>query len=368
MDYPGRQRRLRAQLLSRQEVSRQEVSRQVDALLVTHLPNVRYLTGFTGSAALLLASAKPLFFTDGRYREQAAHEVRGAKVVIPCGSALSAAVKACQAQRVTRLGVEADRMSVSQFQALRRELGKGVKIVPLGGVVEGLRAVKEPGEIKLIRQAVELSSGLFPALLKALKPGQTELSAAARLEYLARHSGAEGMSFETIIAAGSRSALPHGLASPAHLPAQGFVVLDYGVVNQGYSSDMTRTVHLGRATARERAVYAAVLEAQLAGINALRPGATCGQVDEAARRVLRRAGLAKFFTHSTGHGVGLEIHEQPRLGAKSDTVLEAGMVVTVEPGAYLPGRFGVRIEDMVLVTATGAEVLTPVDKALMELL
>jgi Xaa-Pro aminopeptidase len=363
MDYPGRLRRLSAQL-----VSPQEVSRQVDALLVTHLPNVRYLTGFTGSAAVLLASAKPMFFTDGRYREQAAQQVRRAKVVIPRGNALSAAVKACQAQRITRLGVEADRMSVSQFQALRRELGKGVKIVPLVGVVEALRAVKDPAEIKLIRQAVELSSGLFPALLKALKPGQTELSAAARLEYLARQAGAEAMSFETIIASGKRSALPHGVASPARLPARGFVVLDYGVVTQGYSSDMTRTIHLGRATARERAVYAAVLEAQLAGINALRPGATCGQVDEAARRVLRRAGLAKFFTHSTGHGVGLEIHEPPRLGARGEAVLEAGMVVTVEPGAYLPGRYGVRIEDMVLVTATGAEVLTPVGKALTELL
>jgi Xaa-Pro aminopeptidase len=358
MNYPRRQDNLAAQL----------VSHEVDALLVTHLPNVRYLTGFTGSAAVLLASAKPVFFTDGRYREQAAQQVRGAKVVIPRGSALAAAVKACQSQRLTRLGVEADRMPLSQFQALRRELGKGVKIVPLVGVVEGLRAVKDAGEIRLIRQAIQLSSDLFPALLKALKPGQTELSAAARLEYLARKAGAEAMSFETIIAAGKRSALPHGVASPARLPERGFVVLDYGVVTQGYCSDMTRTVHLGRSTARERSLYAAVLEAQLAAIAALRPGATCGQVDEAARRVLRRAGLAKFFTHSTGHGVGLEIHEPPRLGAKSDAVLEAGMVVTVEPGAYLPGRYGVRIEDMLLVTPNGAEVLTPVGKALTELL
>ncbi len=358
MDYRRRQSRLQ-QLYA---------THQVDALLVTHLPNVRYLTGFTGSAAVLLASAKPLFFTDGRYREQAAVQVRGAKVVIPHGSAFSAAAKACHGQRVARLGVEADRMPLSQFQALRRELGKGVKIVPLSGVVEGLRAVKEPSEIRLIRQAIQLSSDLFPALLKALKPGQTEISAAARLEYLARRAGAEAMSFETIIASGKRSALPHGLASPAHLPEQGFVVLDYGVVSQGYCSDMTRTVHLGRATAKERSLYAAVLEAQLAATEAVRPGATCGEVDAAARRVLRRVGLAKFFTHSTGHGVGLEIHEPPRVGAKSDAILEAGMVITIEPGAYLPGRYGVRIEDMVLVTSRGSEVLTPVDKALIELL
>jgi Xaa-Pro aminopeptidase len=185
---------------------------------------------------------------------------------------------------------------------------------------------------------------------------------------MARRAGAEAMSFETIVASGKRSALPHGLASPARLPGRGFVVLDYGVVTQGYSSDMTRTVHLGRATAKERSLYAAVLEAQLAAIAAVRPGATCGEVDEAARRVLRRAGLAKFFTHSTGHGVGLEIHEPPRVAARADSVLHPGMVITIEPGAYLPGRYGVRIEDMVLVTAKGCEVLTPVGKALTELL
>jgi Xaa-Pro aminopeptidase len=175
------------------------------------------------------------------------------------------------------------------------------------------------------------------------------------------------MSFETIVASGERSALPHGRASGAKLPKQGFVTLDFGVVLDGYMSDMTRTVHLGRALEGERDVYDAVLEAQEAAVAAVAPGVTAGDVDEAARSVLRRAGLDKFFTHSTGHGVGLEIHEGPRLAAKQTQPLKAGMVITIEPGVYMPGRFGLRIEDMVLVTAAGGEVLTPSVKAWIEL-
>jgi Xaa-Pro aminopeptidase len=180
--------------------------------------------------------------------------------------------------------------------------------------------------------------------------------------------GAEGMSFETIVAGGARSALPHGRASQAKLPRRGFVTLDFGVVLGGYCSDMTRTVHMGKASQRERDVYHSVLEAQEAAVAAVKPGVTCGEVDEAARSVLRKAKLAKWFTHSTGHGVGLEIHEGPRIATKQEQVLEPGMVITIEPGVYLPGEFGVRIEDMVLVTAKGGEVLTKASpKAWMEL-
>jgi Xaa-Pro aminopeptidase len=178
------------------------------------------------------------------------------------------------------------------------------------------------------------------------------------MEFEARRAGAEAMSFETIVASGARSALPHGRASGAKLPRRGFVTLDFGVLLEGYCSDMTRTVHLGRPTEQEWDVYHSVLEAQQAGVAAVAPGVSCGDVDEAARSVLRRARLEKWFTHSTGHGVGLEIHEGPRLAAKQEQVLELGMVVTVEPGVYLPGEFGVRIEDMVLVTERGGEVLT----------
>jgi Xaa-Pro aminopeptidase len=357
MDYRRRQQQLRVVL----------EGRKVDALIVTHLPNVRYLCGFTGSAGVLIASSRPVFFTDGRYTGQAAEQVQCARITIAKGGPLAAAAAACTRLHLKRVAIEADYITVTQLRGLQQVLGKSVKVVPLSGVVEALRATKDAEEIELVRKAVELSSKLFRPLLRSLRPGAAESLAAARLEFLARKAGAEAMSFETIVASGSRSALPHGVASAAVLPASGFVVLDYGVVLGGYCSDMTRTVHLAQASARARELYTAVLEAQLSGISAVRPGVTAGEVDRAARQELKRAKLDRYFTHSTGHGVGLEIHEQPRLAAKSEAVLQPGMVITIEPGVYLPGECGARIEDMVLVTETGYEVLTPVGKGLLEL-
>jgi Xaa-Pro aminopeptidase len=208
---------------------------------------------------------------------------------------------------------------------------------------------------------------LFDGMLTYISAGQTEMQVAAALEYAARLAGAEAMSFETIVASGERSALPHGRATAVKLPRRGFVTLDFGVILDGYCSDMTRTVHMGKALPGEREVYDSVLEAQEAAVAAVAPGVSAGEVDEAARSVLRRVGLDQYFSHSTGHGVGLEIHEGPRLAAKQTQVLEQGMVITIEPGVYMPGKFGLRIEDMVLVTATGGEVLTPSVKAWIEL-
>ena len=225
--------------------------------------------------------------------------------------------------------------------------------------------IKDAAEIELVRRAVNLGSGLFGPLVKTIRPGVPETTVAAKLEYAARQAGAQGMSFDTIVAAGPRSALPHGRASAAPIPRSGFVVLDFGVILAGYCSDMTRTVTVGRPSAKEQGWYDAVLEAQLAGIAAVRPGVTAGEVDEASRKVLKQNKLAKYFTHSTGHGVGLEIHESPRLAAGETTVLETGMVLTIEPGVYIPGEGGVRIEDMILVTKTGCEVLTPTTKNLI---
>ena len=199
-----------------------------------------------------------------------------------------------------------------------------------------------------------------------MRSGVPEAAIAAKLEFAARLAGAESMSFETIVASGARSALPHGRATGAKLPRNGFVTLDFGVILNGYCSDMTRTVHLGRASRRESFVYNAVLEAQKAAVEAVRPGVTCGEVDAAARGVLRKAGLADYFAHSTGHGVGIEIHEPPRIAKKQPMKLAAGMVVTIEPGVYIEGKFGVRIEDMVAVTETGGKVLTPSPKTLIE--
>ncbi len=225
--------------------------------------------------------------------------------------------------------------------------------------------IKDAAEIERLRRAVKLGSSLFPPMLKTIHPGVSESTVAAKLAYAARRDGAEGMSFETIVAAGVRSALPHGRASAVLIPRQGLIVLDFGVILAGYCSDMTRTVSVGRASAKERGWYAAVLESQLAGIAAVRAGVTAGAVDEAARNVLKKSKLDKYFTHSTGHGVGLEIHEQPRLAAGEKVVLEPGMVLTIEPGVYIPGEGGVRIEDMISVTKTGCDVFTPTTKELI---
>lgn len=341
--------------------------RKVEALVVTHLPNVRYLCGFSGSAGVLLASRRPAFFTDGRYAEQAAAQVEGARISIARKSTLVAVAATCVKRGLKRVAIESEHLTVAQLDAFEQALGEGVKVIRLAGTVEKLRAEKGSGEIELIRNAVELSSRLFRPLLKTLRPGVAESTVAAKLGFAARKAGADGMSFDTIVASGERSALPHGVASAAKLPSVGFVVLDYGVVLDGYCSDMTRTVHLGKASVELRGVYAAVLNAQLAAISAVRPGVLAGEVDQAARHELKRAKLDSFFTHSTGHGVGLEIHELPRLAARGEAILQPGMVITIEPGVYLPGKFGIRIEDMLLVTETGYELLTAVSKELIEL-
>jgi Xaa-Pro aminopeptidase len=357
MNFRGRRKNLR-EALDRHKV---------DALVVSHLPNVRYLCGFTGSAGVLLAAPRPVFFTDGRYAEQASIQVKGPRISISKGSALAAVAATCIKLGLKRVAIESDHFTVDQSDAFGRALGRGVKLIKLAGVVEQLRALKDEDEIKLLRNAVELSSKLFRPLLRSMRPGVAESAIAAKLEYMARKAGAAGMSFETIVASGERSALAHGVASGAKLPAAGFVVLDYGVVLDGYCSDMTRTVHLGKIPVEARTLYNALLDAQLAAISVVRPGVTTGEVDRAARHELKRAKLDRFFTHSTGHGVGLEIHELPKLAAGSDAILRPGMVITVEPGVYLPGKCGVRIEDMLLVTERGYEVLTPVCKTVIEL-
>lgn len=339
---------------------------RLDALVVTHLPNVRYLTGFTGSAGVLLIGPKlrkPVFITDGRYTSQAREQVEDANIVISRSPALEAVAE--RTSKLANLGIEADHMPV----ALRSRLNKATKakLKETSGLVERIRLVKDAGELAAIERAVLLGSELFDVALKTIKPGVRESDVAAEMEYAARRKGAEGMSFETIVAAGPRSALPHGVASTAPIPPRGFVVLDFGVILGGYCSDMTRTVHVGKPSPEARRMYQAVLDAQLAGIDAVRAGATAGDVDFACRSTLKRAKLDRFFTHSTGHGVGLEIHESPRLARNVEQELEAGMVVTIEPGVYVEGKGGIRIEDMVAVTETGCDVLTPTTKELIVL-
>ena len=341
--------------------------------LVTHLPDVRYLCGFTGSnAALALTRFKARLFTDGRYTAQAAEETHGAQVEIAAGPAILAAVQWIAAQpAVNQVGFDPAHTTVAELArykaSLPRRLRRSLLRPHAEPIVESLRLVKDDVEMAILREAALTGCRLFDHVLGILRPGMPEIEVAAELEHQARLLGAEGMSFETIVATGERSALPHGRASANPLPRRGFVTMDFGIIHKGYCSDMTRTVFLGSPKADERSAYQAVLEAQENAVAAVNSGVRCGDVDEAARSVLRREGLADAFTHSTGHGVGLEIHEPPRVGAGQSTRLAAGMVITIEPGIYLPGRFGIRIEDMVAVTRNGGEILTPAPKALIEL-
>lgn len=346
-----------------------------DALLVTHGPDVRWLSGFTGSnGAVAMVGGRAALFTDGRYTAQAKAEAADLRVVIGKKSAASLAVEWIVARGATRCAFDARQTMVATLEALRKGLPKEMGtarrsfFLATESLVARLREVKDDEEIGLMRRAADLGCELFDGVLEQIQAGATEIDIALDLEYGARQHGAEGMSFETIVASGKRSALPHGRATRQPLPRRGFVTLDFGVMLNGYCSDMTRTVHLGKASARARDVYHSVLDAQEAAVAAVAPGVTGAAVDEAARSVLKRARLAQWFSHSTGHGVGLEIHEGPRLASKVEQVLEPGMIVTVEPGVYLADEFGVRIEDMVLVTEDGGEVLTAASpKAWMEL-
>jgi Xaa-Pro aminopeptidase len=342
---------------------------RLHALLVAHQPNIRYLSGFTGSAGVLIITAGDrLLITDGRYTQQAKQEVKGIRVKVAKKSALAATAEwLCKHRNLRRIGIEAARMTVAERSTLAKALGRGASLVVGPPIVEKMRMIKDGDEVARIRAACQLGVKLFGELKSALRPGILESEAAGELECAARKAGVEQMSFPTIIAAGERSALPHGRASNAPVPDWGFVVCDFGVILAGYCSDMTRTVYLGRPSSDAVSGYEAVREAQQAALDAIRPGATCGEVDRAARKLLYNRKLAKFFTHSTGHGVGLEVHEAPRIAAAQKEVLQPGMVITVEPGIYLPGKWGVRIEDTVVVTETGCDILTACSKALLTL-
>jgi len=339
----------------------------VSAMLITHLPDVQYLCGFTGSnAALVLFTGKraAVLFTDGRYTRQAKVEAVGTAVVIAQRSAAQEACALLVKSGVRSCGVDASNTTLSALEQIRKAMPAAKRNIfkPLPSLIARERERKDSEEISRMRRAAKLGCALYEHILGTIEYGMTEAQVAAELEHAARLRGAAGMSFETIVASGERSALPHGHATMARLPRNGFITLDFGVMLNGYCSDMTRTLYMGKASGFERDAYEAVLAAQMAGVDIVAPGLTCEEVDEACRSVLRRAGLAKWFTHSTGHGVGLEIHEGPRLAAGNKQKLEPGMVITIEPGVYLSRRgskdFGIRIEDMVLVTAKGHEVLT----------
>lgn len=340
-----------------------------DAILVSHLPNVRYLCGFSGSAGLLLIdSASVTFFTDSRYAIQSKKEIVGARIEIVKNGLLRAAGELIRGRRSLRhLAYSPAVVTVAQKQALAAAVSRKIQWVNDGGAVEKLRAVKDDDEISRIREAAAIVSKTFARARRILRPGLVELDLAAEIERDFKRQGAEGASFETIVASGERSAWPHACPTGKTISKNELVVLDQGAILRGYCSDMTRTVFVGKATRRIKSLYGAVLDALEAGKAAARPGVKAAKVDTAARNVLRRAGLGRYFTHSTGHGIGLEIHEAPRIGKGDETVLAAGMVITVEPGVYIEGLGGIRIEDDILLTARGAEQLTTASRELIEL-
>jgi Xaa-Pro aminopeptidase len=343
----------------------------IDALLVTHLPNVRYLTGFTGSAGMVLAGPRAAsLLTDGRYATQAADQIgqAGAAVTVEIGAtqakqreALTAAVAR---EGYERLGLEAEAISWAAQRRISDEL-RSVEVVPTEELVEQLRRVKERAEVARIGAACAIADEALAVVAPGLAAGPTEREVALELEVEMRRRGATGTSFPPIVAAGPNGAMPHARPSDRPIEAGELVVIDFGCIVDGYCSDMTRTVSVGDPGSEATRMFDVVAESQRAGRDAVRAGAPCAAVDRACRGVIEAAGWADAFSHSTGHGVGIEIHEAPRVAATASDTLATGYVVTVEPGVYLPGVGGVRIEDTVVVTDNGADVLTNAPKDLI---
>jgi Xaa-Pro aminopeptidase len=338
----------------------------IDRLLVSELHNLRYLTGFTGSSGLAVLGAEELLFvTDFRYVEQAADEVDPAFERVRATGELGGAVaQRLDAAGPLRLGFDDAHLSVRGFERLRDLLGGAVELVAAAGLVERLRRVKEPEELERIAASARLADAAFEAVVERGVVGRTERELALDLETAMRRLGASGPSFASIVAAGPHGALPHAEPREVAVSEGELVVVDWGAVLDGYCSDCTRTVATGPLKDEALAVYELVREAQQAGVAAVRAGAPAREVDAVVRRLISDAGYGEQFGHGLGHGVGLETHEDPRLSTRSNDVLEAGNVLTVEPGIYLPGRFGVRIEDLVVVGEAGCEVLSGVAKSL----
>lgn len=341
----------------------------IDALLVTRLVNVRYLTGFTGSAAMLLVTPDgATFVTDGRYRDQAADQLAAAGVTADIVIGLTQAEQrdalALAAADVRRLGLESDGVTWSR----QRSFGDwfpAAELIATEGLVDGLRMVKAPGEVARIRAACAIADDALAEVLPTLHDGPTERGFALDLEFAMRTRGASAVSFDPIVASGPNGAKPHARPSDRRIVAAELVVIDFGCIVDGYCSDMTRTVSVGEPSAEARRIWETVLDAQVRGCEAVAVGVECAAVDRASRAVIVAAGWGEAFIHGTGHGVGLEIHEAPRVASTSTGTLAAGHVVTVEPGVYLPGIGGVRIEDTLVVTADGPVALTEFPKHLV---
>jgi Xaa-Pro aminopeptidase len=328
---------------------------------------MRYLTGYAGSNGLvLLTPAEEHFFTDPRYGSEAAASIT-CKVHVCKGELIKAAAGIIKRKKFKKIGFEPAWLRMDRYAEFQKALPAGAELEPVPGLIEEFRAVKSPEEIAMIRRSVRVNSEAFSRTLSRVKPGVRENEIAAELDFQMRMLGAESTAFETIVAAGPRSALPHAHPTKHAVSDKELVLIDMGAVLEGYSSDMTRVAYIGTPPRRIRDLYRAVSEAQLAAIDAVRAGVPATKIDATARQVLKKHHLDKEFVHATGHGLGLEIHEAPRIGKKEKTKLQAGMVITIEPGAYVNGFAGIRIEDTVLVTENGCQVMTQTPKKLFTL-
>lgn len=330
-----------------------------DAFCVTHLTNVRYLCGYTGSSGMVVLTRDETYFiTDFRYRTQAADQIgKQAKIVIAERGLWKRAAQLLKKIGAPRIGFEAEHTSVAAWEEIKK-LVAPAETVSTREVVEKMRLAKDESELKIIREAVRIADESYQAVLGFIKPGLSEIEVAHEIERQIRSRGGSGLSFETIVASGARGALPHGIASPKKLENGDMITIDMGARYGGYCSDMTRTVCLGKATAEQQEIYGLVWRAQVAAEQSLRPGLGCKAADKIAREIIDEAGFKKEFGHGLGHGVGLDIHEMPRLSKSGKGKLETGMIVTCEPGVYRAEWGGVRIEDMLFITENGAEILT----------
>lgn len=350
---------------SRMERLRRLMRRDCDVLLVTHLPNVLYLTGFRGSAGVLAVGRdEAVLFVPGLYRTQAREESSEAEVRTD-PDPLRGAGRWLRTRRARRVACEELHLTVAQRELLRHEIGPGLRLGPGGRWVEQLRAIKEPGEIARIRAAQALTARVFEEVLPWVRPGALERDLAAEIEYRIKRHGGQRPGFDTIVASGPRAALPHGRAGGKRLKQNELVIFDLGAILSDYHSDMSRTVFLGDPPARVKRTYRAVQQALERARAKVRPGVPARVVDSAARDLLARQGLGRYFVHGTGHGLGLEIHEDPRLAPSSEACLAVGNVITLEPGVYIPGWGGIRIEDAVALGPSGPETLTPLSTELL---
>lgn len=356
--------RLKAEYTARRRRFREQSDREhLDGILVTHLPDIRYLCGFTGSSGMaLLLRRQGFFLTDFRYREQSAQEVTGLKTIVYDTGPEEILLSILARYGRLRLGFDPAFISYTGILSMRRHFRGQASLVPLKGSLTLLRARKSRLELEKIRRGIRIAEKAFKEALSEVEGSTREMDLALAVDTAARMEGAEGPSFETIVASGPRGALVH--ASPSSRKLRGAVVVDWGVLHEGYCTDATRTVAFGRIPAELRKAHRLVLEAQERSMEKMIPGARAREVDHAAREVIEEAGLGDAFGHGLGHGVGLEVHERPFLGKTSRDVLEEGMVITNEPGIYLRGLGGIRVEDMVLVTAHGPELLTTLPRGL----